>query len=245
MKRIKLFLGIIGLFIFTISCSDDSNNAGGQMRVFAKGTYIDPGSNKADHGFPSNDIVITSFRINVDELTLKYFIPDDDDDNGETGRNDSDGHDYKKVTVMGPWELDLLNQPIEIATVTIPNGHFKKAELELSKSLVITSPIYNKTVQITGTIDGTPFIFWHDFDQRLFLGYHNDDEIVIIHNNNNNLVFKFDLNELIDMIDLSSAVDGDNDGVIEIGPDDSDGNNELAYMLNQHFGHCGGIEPNN
>jgi hypothetical protein len=49
------------------------------------------------------------------------------------------------------------------------------------------------------------------------------------------LVFNFDLNQVLSQVDLSSAVDGDGDGVIEIGPDDTDGNNALASQLNDHI----------
>jgi hypothetical protein len=246
MKRIKLFLGIIGLFIMMTSCSNDSDGGQNQMRVFAKGTYIDS-ANKlgGDGSFPSNVIILNSFRINVEEVTLKYLDPGDDDDGGgETGRNDGD-HEYKNITVVGPWELDLLNQTISIATVNVPNGVYKAAKLELGKSLVPTSPIFNKTVEITGTRDGIPFIFWHDFDQRLNLNHHDLNGSLVINNNSLDMLFNFDLNDLLDLIDISSAEDRDGDGVIEIGPNDDDGNSELAHLLNTHLGDCGGIEDNN
>lgn len=236
MKKITLLLGIIGLFITMAACSDDSGSSQNQIRVSAKGTYVNSANKSA---FPSNDIELTSFRVNVAAVTLKYYETDGDE--GETGRNDDD-HEYHQVTVNGPWELDLLNQASIITTIPVPNGTYKKAELELSKSLVTTSPIFDKTVQITGTIDGTPFVFWNDFDETIRLGYHDLNETLIINNNSLEMVFNFDLNQLMDMIDLSSAEDGDGDGVIEIGPNDTDGNNELAQLLHQHFGGCGGIE---
>jgi membrane-bound lytic murein transglycosylase B len=33
------------------------------------------------------------------------------------------------------------------------------------------------------------------------------------------------------MVDLSGAVDGDGDGLIEIGPNDTDGNQALANLI--------------
>lgn len=247
MKNLKIFLAIIGFTIMMASCSSDSGSDGNQMKVFAKGTYVDP-NNKATKGgdFPSNEIVITSFRVNVEQVTLKYFdaIDDDDPDDGDDRNDGDEDHDYKRITVTGPWELDLLNQTTAITTISVPNGTYKKAELQLGKSLEATSPIFNKTVAIKGTVNGVPFVFWHDYDQTLKLNYAHIDESVVINNNSFDLVFNFDLNKLVDMVDLSSAVDGDGDGVIEIGPDDTDGNNELAIILNQHFGNCGGIEHN-
>jgi hypothetical protein len=241
MKKIKLFLGIIGLFIILNSCSDDNNSNGNHMRVFGKGTY-ETATSKAGNLNTPNDVVIHSFKINATELTLKYFIASDvgGGDNGEQGRDD--GNNYESVTVFGPWELDLLHQTVKIASVPVPNGTYKKAELKLSKSLKPSSSIYNKTVEITGTVNGTPFVFWHDFEQTLLLRYEDDFETVIINNNSFDMIFAFNLNTLLDSIDLSEAVDGDGDGTIEIGPDDTDGNNALALLLDQHIGGCGGIE---
>jgi hypothetical protein len=247
MKNIKLFLAIIGLFIISTSCSSDSNPDTNRMAVSARGIYNTASSKTSNVSGIPFDIVLTSFRINVTELTLKYYDPTDDgdDDDGE-GDNDNqgrdDGNNYHNVTVFGPWELDLLNQTINIASVDVPNGTYKKAELQLSKSLDPTSPIFNKTVEIRGMINGTPFVFWNDFDQRLLLKYDDDFDSVIIFNNSFEMVFGFDLNNLIDAIDISGAEDGDGDGVIEIGPNDTDGNNALAQLLDQHIGDCGGIE---
>jgi hypothetical protein len=81
-----------------------------------------------------------------------------------------------------------------------------------------------------------------DFDQSINIGYEDEFEEIVVNNNSIEWVFNFDLNDLIDSIDLTNAVDGDGDGVIEISPYDTDGNHELAALLDQHIGHCGGIE---
>jgi hypothetical protein len=231
MKKLKLFLGIIGLFAIALACSDDGGTSTNKMKIFGKGSYSTPSSKT---NTPS-DIILTSFRINVTDLTLKYY-----EDENVAGRDD--GHEYVGVTVTGPWELDLLNQKISITTVDVPNGNYKKAVLHLSKSLKPSSPIYNKTVEIRGLYNGMPFVFWHDFDQSINIGYEDEFEEIVVNNNSIEWVFNFDLNDLIDSIDLTNAVDGDGDGVIEISPYDTDGNHELAALLDQHIGHCGGIE---
>jgi membrane-bound lytic murein transglycosylase B len=49
----------------------------------------------------------------------------------------------------------------------------------------------------------------------------------------------FDLNQWLSSIDLSTAVDGNGDGSIEINPNDPDGNNNLANQLNEDLeGSC-------
>lgn len=56
-----------------------------------------------------------------------------------------------------------------------------------------------------------------------------------LNNSSFDLVFNFDLNQVLSQVDLSSAVDGNGNGIIEIGPDDTDGNNVLAQSLNDHI----------
>lgn len=228
--KTKIFFVIILLFAIIMACSDDGNSGENQMKVFAKSTYENPTTKNAD-------IVLTDFRINVNEVTLKYKVIDDGEDDNKNGNN---GNGYEEITVGGSWELDLLNQTTAITTINVPNGTYKKAEIQLNKSQVASSPIFNKTIEIKGTIDDVPFIFWHDFDQKLQLNYHNNP--ILIANNSFDLVFSFDLDLLVARLDLDDAVDGNGNGIIEIGPNDTDGNNALAHLLNQHIGNCGGIE---
>lgn len=49
----------------------------------------------------------------------------------------------------------------------------------------------------------------------------------------------FDLNQWLSTIDLSTAVDGNGDGTIEISPNEPDGNNNLANQLKENLeGSC-------
>ena len=45
-------------------------------------------------------------------------------------------------------------------------------------------------------------------------------------------------------VDLTSAVDGNGNGTIEIGPDDTDGNNALAQQLNDDMDDATEMEDN-
>lgn len=237
------------------SCSSDNNTQSGTMRIIGKATYTNPATGKTTNATLNSDVVLTSFKINVNEISFKYAESDDDGDN-ENGDNDNgdddndngdDNHDGlfngdDEVQLNGPWELDLLNQTAPITTIAVPNGTYEEVELELNKSLVNTSPLYNKTIEIRGTINGTPFVFWHDFEQDLEIDYEDAGQNLIVNSNSFDLVFNFDLNQLLSEVDLSAAVDGNGNGIIEIGPDDTDGNNALALVLNQHLGHCGEME---
>ena len=228
MKNLKLLLGLIGLFIATASCANDSDTQNNTMRVFAKGTYT---NQAARLGMPSNVIIINSFQANIRQLTFNYSQMDNNYGNNS-------------INVLGKWELDLLNRTIPLTTMNLPNGVYGNAELRLIKCMESSSPMYHKTVEIRGTVDDQPFIFWHDFERILTLDYEDDTEDLVVNNQSLNVVLDFNLNKLFDLVDISTAVDGDGDGVIEIGPNDSDGNNEIFQQLDQFIGICGRLDDN-
>ncbi len=83
------------------------------------------------------------------------------------------------------------------------------------------------------------FIFTHDFEKEFSIDYEDNNQSLIINNNSYDLVLNFDLNQWLSTIDLSTAVDGNGDGTIEISPNDPDGNNNLANQLNENLeGSC-------
>lgn len=237
MKNVKTLFSMLVLMLLIASCSNDSSSSQNKIRVAAKATYS-PTAGKSRVSALNADVVITSFKINIKEIEFKLSDEsnNDDDDSDDNGNGDDDNDGYydgdDEVGLQGPWELDLLNQTAPITTVTIANGTYEEIEFELDKSLVSTSPLFNKTVEIRGTINGTPFVFWHDFEQEFSIDYEDNNQSLVINNNSYDLVFNFDLNQWLSTVDLSTAVDGNGNGTIEIGPNDTDGNNALANLLN-------------
>lgn len=242
MKKLKLVLGIIALITLFVSCSSD-NRSQNVMKISAKATY-NPSARLSSSATQSTGVVLTSFKINIREIEFKLA----DSLNGEGGDGNNQGgngdanHDgmfngNDNTGLNGPWELDLLNQTTPITTVAIANGTYEKVKLKLRKSLLSTSPIFNKTIEVTGTINGTPFVFWHNFDQEINIDYHDPANNLVVSNSSFDLVFNIDLNQVLSEVNLNAAVDGNGNGTIEIGPDDTDGNNALAQQLNEHIGH--------
>lgn len=243
MKEVKTLFSMLVLLFLIASCSNDSSNNQNKIKIAAKATY-NPTASRVTSASASNiNVVLTSFKINIKEIEFKLSEQsdndddtNDDNDNAEdNGDDDNDGYfdGDDEVGLQGPWELDLLNQSAPITTVTIANGTYEEVEFKLNKSLVNTSPLFNKTIEIRGTINGTPFVFWHNFEQEFSVDYEDINQSLVINNNSYDLVFNFDLNQWIANVDLSDAIDGDGDGTIEIGPDDTDGNNALAQQLNE------------
>jgi hypothetical protein len=94
-----------------------------------------------------------------------------------------------------------------------------------------SSDLYNKSIQIKGTIGTTPFIFWHNVEEDFEIDYEDAGQNLIISDNTATIVFEFDLDAVLANVDLSSANDGNGDGLIEISPNDPDGNQGLANTI--------------
>ncbi|WP_445452180.1 hypothetical protein [Flavobacterium sp. 25HG05S-40] len=254
MKNVKTVLGIILLLLVVTACSRDSASSDTTMKIVARATYDNTGAGKVS---PTGEVinstvVLTSFKINIREIEFKFAESDDNDDNdddngGNDGDDDNDGFydGDDEVELRGPWELDLLNQTALVTTVTIPNGTYEEVEFKLNRSNVSTSPMFNRTVEIRGTIDGTPFVFWHSFEEDFEIDYEDNAQNLVVSNNSFDLILNIDLNLLMSQVDLSSAVDGDGDGVIEIGPNDTDGNNSLANSINDRIEDCTDMDDDN
>jgi hypothetical protein len=231
MKNLNAIIGILVLAVASTSCSSDSG-VKGNVTISAKATYINPSSKTV------TGVVLNTFKVNIREIEFKVAAAgksggSDDDDQGWDDNGSFDSSD--ETALLGPWELDLLNQSAAITTVAVPNGIYSEVEFKLSPSLVVASPIFGKTVEITGTINGTPFVYWNNFNQKYEIHYQDATQNLVVSSGSYDLVFNYDLNQVVDAINLSSAMDGDGDGVIEIGPDDTDGNTGLATAFHEHM----------
>lgn len=253
MKNLKNLIGIIALFALLTSCSSDSTSSTNTMKISGKATYTAGAARTSNASSPNAGVVLTSFKINIKEIEFKVNESEGNENenhNGDDHGSGDDNHDglfngEDEAGLNGPWEIDLLNQTAPVTTVTIANGTYEQVELKLGKSLVTTSPLYNKTAKIEGTINSVPFVFWHDFGQKIEIDYSNPAQNLVVSNSSFDLVFNIDLNQVLSQVDLTSAVDGNGNGVIEIGPDDTDGNNALAEQLNTHIHDSSHMEDHN
>jgi hypothetical protein len=232
MKKGKALIGMTILAITLASCSKDSSTRG-SMAISAKATYTNPSAKSA------TAVVLNGFKVNIREIEFKVAATTGQGNGGEGNGNGWDANGTfdanDETQLQGPWELDLLNQTTPLTTVTVPNGTYSEVEFKLSPSLVTTSPIFGKTVQITGTINGTPFVYWNDFNQKYEIHYQDATQNLVISNGSYDVVLNYDLNQVVNEINLSSAVDGNGNGIIEIGPNDTDGNNALATSFHEHM----------
>ncbi len=222
-KLIPVFVSLTLLFTM-LSCNDDDISSNGNVAIKAKATTNTiPKSMVGQKNQAA--ITISSFKINLREI--EFEIDDDDDVMEEL---------YSKLELEGPFELDLLNgsTSINIITTSIPNNVYDEIEFDLYKSTNSQSDMFEKSIKIEGEIDGTPFVFWHDMMDEFEVDFNNNTVDIVVAGNSTAITINFDLGIIFgatSSIDFSLATDGNGNGVIEINPNDEDGNRDIADFI--------------
>lgn len=240
MKLENKFFRTVLMLLFTgaimVSCSKDDSNSG-SLAISAKADMTGLITKNFSTKSIAAEVVVSDFLMNIEKFELELDENEHGDDNEHW---DDDGfYNYEDdLELMGPFELDLTAGEISFLNVNAPNGIFEEIEFKFDKSTDATSDLFGKSILVKGTIDGTQFIFWHDFDDEIEVDFDEPTVDIVIQNNPNSLVINFDLSLLFNAasgIDLSNATDNNGDGTIEISPSDTDGNNELAHQLKDKF----------
>jgi len=239
MKAIEKFgvvLIIAVLLIITSSCSSDETSNNGSIMLKAKSTFNNF-ANKNEDSKSESVIDISSFKVNIKDI--EFEIDDDNENENENeddeneNENENENEDSEFV-LQGPFELDLSNGDFNIANIEIPYNVYEEIEFNLHKSTDVDSEMFGKSIEIKGAINGYPFVFWHDTEEEFEVDFDDSNFDVIVNSNSITLTINFDLNSIFgnySSIDFSNLIDADADGVIEINPNNDDGNKELADFI--------------
>lgn len=155
---------------------------------------------------------------------------DEDDDDDENDTDTFGGDD--EVDLLGPFVLDLSSGTATVTTIDVPAGEYEEVEFEMDVNNDASSPIFGMSIMIDGTLDGTPFTFFHTVDEEFEIDYEDAGQNLIVSGGQPvSLTFDFNMGAVLSVVDLSTAVDGNADGTIEISPDNVDGNAALADQI--------------
>ncbi|HHC80799.1 MAG TPA: hypothetical protein ENK46_13010 [Flavobacteriia bacterium] len=229
----KLAMTLMGS-LTVIACSNGDAPTNGNLSIAAKSTYTK--SATLSNAKATNAVVdVTDFLLNLKEFKIEV---DQAHEAQENESWDDDGrYDFEdEQKLQGPFELDLLSGQISFLSVDLPNSVYEEIKFKFGKSTDSNSQLFDKSILIKGTIDNTPFVFWHDFEDEVEVDFENPQLDIVVQNSADELIINFDLTSMLDAatgVDLSLAKDMNNDGLIEISPVDNDGNNQLAQQLKQ------------
>lgn len=226
MKKLnKLMLVLFAIIL--VNCSDDNQDARIQLKLSAVNSI----SGKTATMTSKNNatVVFTDFKISIRDVVFK----NDDDPNSNL--------DTDEIQFRGPYQIDLLDNSDAltqtIGTVSVPDGLYKELRFKFHKdeALPLEDDLFDKSIYIEGTVDGTPFVFWHDTSENLDVGRNTGIQVT---DGTVNFTVTFDMSQFLNsfnQIDLSTATDNNQDGLIEIFPNDEDGNQDIADQLKENI----------
>ncbi|MDH5717723.1 MAG: DUF4382 domain-containing protein [Spirochaetia bacterium] len=243
-KNIKTLMIIF--FVFSVSCSTETtiddlsigdlstNNVSLKMRtssaqttafnknIFEKFLDIIVGDKLYAYD-AGNGVVITDFQMSFRDIKL-----------------DKLNATNSEIEFTGPFQIDLLNDTQSL-TETIGSGEitagtYKKVRFVLHKSTDIDTNhvLYDRSIYIAGTINGTNFIMHHDTSENIEI---QSDAGIEVNENTTGLLVDINLDNLLSGIDLTTAEDSNNDGLIDISPitNDDNINRDLAESLKDNI----------
>lgn len=227
-KKVKLLL--VGAILVSLSsCSDDDPAAFGTVNLKLQSTISNLGGIPGGR-IAASDVIISDFRIAIRDVGLKF-------DNSGQGSTDT----TTNIIFNGPYQLDLLDgtEPLiqSIGEVEVPNGVYSKLRFVFHKSeeLPAQDKLFDRSIFISGTIKSIPFEMWHDTSENFDVA---ESTGFTINGNYLNIIVNFNVDQFINAIhevDLSNAIDGNGDGMIEINTNDNDGNKELVDLIKDNI----------
>ncbi|WP_281980282.1 hypothetical protein [Tenacibaculum mesophilum] len=226
LQKTVLLLSATSLMLLGTSCtSEDGNNENLRIKASSNNTFNQ--SKQASKNVNNAEVTISEFKLNITEIELEF------DDKYQDAMNDSIISSDDEIELRGPFQLDLLTGTSNITTLELPKADYEEIEFEFDKNTDESSDMFNKTVVVKGTINTVPFIFWHDFEEEIEVDFENEATDIIVSEGLTEVTINFDLDAMLSQVDLSSAIDGNGDGTIEISPEDVDGNKDLADQLKE------------
>ena len=223
MKRNQIFFLLLLLLALPLaSCSDDDTGTGYNLLFSMEA----PSSALARSVNPYANVVFTDFRISIRQIEFKMA--------GETNSSPDD------VVFEGPFVLDLLNPTgvlqQAIGSTNIPAGLYTAIIFKLHKTtdgglvtLATNHPLYDRSIYVAGTINGTNFAFHHDPSGELMV--QNTNGIMIASNTASKVVLRFNMLSLLDVdatIDLTAATDDSGDSFFDLSANSVDGDNNKS-----------------
>ena len=172
---------------------------------------------------PPKGVYVTDFKLCFGDLDFNQ---------------DQNNLDWNDLEFKGPFKFDLLDYKNSlthnVGFKNLKEGVYKTLGLYLYASSP-SSPLKNRALFLRGYVDGVPFEFWHNTNENFKIFNPNG---IIVDCNDAEILINFDIYQFfsaVNTVNLSIALDQNNDGIIQINPKNDDGNAELARMIKENI----------
>lgn len=242
MKKIQIAILIV-LGVVLARCSNNADPSA-TSTVSLKLSASTTTGKTSFGGRTQSTVTLSDVKVNIREIEFEFDHDDDhfkkdscfnqDSDHRSMGSNHNGSHQDTETKLKGPFIIDLMDAGAfvdqVITTVEVPNAQYEKIKFKLSPSTEV-GDMNDKSVLISGSFGSTPFTFWHNARAKFGVKF-SDSTSLTTNGEAVTLAIQLELDKVLSVVnggvDLSKAIDGNNDGTITIDPINTDGNKELA-----------------
>lgn len=132
-------------------------------------------------------------------------------------------------------QIPLLNsglpaQSTQVGSASLEHGSYERITLRLDRGqqLPASDAMNNRSLSITGTVNNELLTIHTDVEEIITKTIQGG---ALTLNSNERLYLNIDLNTLFNGIDLTTAIDGNEDGAIEIEPSNTDDNRAIYTRM--------------
>ncbi|WP_425636724.1 hypothetical protein ACPUEN_15065 [Algoriphagus yeomjeoni] len=221
-----------------LSCESEDENPTSESETQAslKATATQSSSGTSENGrFTISGFTVNEFTVGTQDVAMKYYASADlvggidlggiqlkTTLNAELQTSSSERKSLNLVS-NGETKVSLVGQG------NTPEGNYKQVSFSLYSNETSSDPMYQKSLFITGEINGKSTQFWTETEKVIEATSESASGIEV--ENNTELLLSFEMEKLFAGVDFSNAIDANNDGKIEIRPNSPDGNAELLAKI--------------
>lgn len=241
-KTILNLLMPLAIVVALGSCNkDDENLNPGESQITLKGTAETTAGASANARVSVGAFSVTHFQVGVQSFDMYYAATTDlkagVDISSLTLRSTASAG---LTTAASQPKTNILIQDGSYVTTVIgegltPNGNYSEVTFKLfqNNSASAESFARGKSLYILGNVNGKPVRVWMVAEEsiRAQAASTNGYEV----KSQSDLFIKFNLNSLFANMNLATALDTNGDGIIDIGPNNVDGNGALHTKIRSNL----------
>ena len=235
-KQLSHALLPLGVMATMMACTDDDMPRHGFTRAEIQATAT---SNADSTPITIGDFTVEHFSVGAQNVEM-MFLHHDAVDAGVTLENgtlkpNSDSPLARSSAAAKQLILtnagELQNTPV--AKGETPSGIYNELTFKLTKIANDTNGPTGKSLVLTGTVDEKPVLIWLESEDIVSVpaksseGYEISGEALFI--------LEFNLDKMLASVNFDNATDFNNNGIIEIGPNNVDANGSIFNVIRNNI----------